>query len=139
MIQMRKETKRIAFGIPILILLIAVYMIGLRLYQNRSAEIVPPETTLTPTETASMAQETSSPRTEEEEDRALAEIENKININTATESELCLLDGIGEVLSKRIIEKREELGGFQSIDQLHEVQGIGDKLFEQIKNYVTVE
>lgn len=139
MIQMRKETKRIAFGIPILILLIAVYMIGLRLYQNRSAEIVPPETTLTPTETASMAQETSSPRTEEEEDRALAEIEDKININTATESELCLLDGIGEVLSKRIIEKREELGGFQSIDQLHEVQGIGDKLFEQIKNYVTVE
>ena len=136
---MRKETKRIAFGIPILILLIAVYMIGLRLYQNRSAEIVPPETTLTPTETASMAQETSSPRTEEEEDRALAEIEDKININTATESELCLLDGIGEVLSKRIIEKREELGGFQSIDQLHEVQGIGDKLFEQIKNYVTVE
>ncbi|MBE5038900.1 ComEA family DNA-binding protein [Ructibacterium gallinarum] len=122
-----------------MILLIAVYMIGLRLYQNRSAEIVPPETTLTPTETASMAQETSSPRTEEEEDRALAEIEDKININTATESELCLLDGIGEVLSKRIIEKREELGGFQSIDQLHEVQGIGDKLFEQIKNYVTVE
>ena len=136
---MKKETKRIAFGIPILILLIAAYLIGLRLYQNRSEEIVPPETTLTPAETAAAVQDTAPPRTEEEEDRALAEIGDKININTATESELRLLDGIGEVLSKRIIEKREELGGFQSIDQLYEVKGIGDKLFDQIKNYITVE
>lgn len=79
-----------------------------------------------------------SAKSAEEEDEALREIKDKININTATASELQSLDGIGKKLSQRIVEKREELGGFSSIDQLLYVDGIGNKIFDGIKDYVTV-
>ena len=50
-----------------------------------------------------------------------------------------LISGIGEKYAERIIELREQLGGFTSIEQLKKVKGIGDKRFEKIKNYVTIE
>ncbi len=43
------------------------------------------------------------------------------------------LDGIGPTLAERIIEFRDEHGGFRSIDQLREVEGIGEKRFEALK------
>lgn len=62
----------------------------------------------------------------------------KININTATQEELCSLNGIGEVISQRIIEYREQHDGFQSIEELKQVKGIGDKTFEKLKNDITI-
>lgn len=54
------------------------------------------------------------------------------NIESATESELVSLNGVGEVLAKRIIEYREQYG-LSSIDQLTEVRGIGEKKLQKIK------
>ncbi len=50
-----------------------------------------------------------------------------ININRADAETLCLLDGIGETLSRRIVEYREENGPFRSLDDLKQVQGIGEE------------
>ena len=77
--------------------------------------------------------------TDDNKNAELAAIGHKININTADEKELMLLDGIGETYAKRITELRTQLGGFTSIEQLKKVKGIGDKRFEKLKDYVTVE
>jgi len=55
-----------------------------------------------------------------------------ISLSQATEAQLETLDGIGPALAGRIIQYREQHGGFRSIDELKEVSGIGDKRFEAI-------
>lgn len=59
-----------------------------------------------------------------------------ININTAAEAELDRLPGVGPVTAKKIIEYRNSIGGFKTIDQLIEVKGIGPKKLEQIRPHV---
>ena len=56
-----------------------------------------------------------------------------VDVNRATWIELSLLDGIGEVLGKRIVTFREEQGPFQSIEELRKIEGIGPKTFEKIR------
>ncbi|MBI5892688.1 MAG: helix-hairpin-helix domain-containing protein [Deltaproteobacteria bacterium] len=62
----------------------------------------------------------------------------KIDINTATQLDFESLPGIGPKLAQRIIEKRKELGGFKSIDDLKKVKGIGEKKFGRIKNLIDI-
>ena len=62
-----------------------------------------------------------------------------INLNTATKAELCTLSGIGETKAEAILAYRTELGGFNSIEQLKEVTGIGESLFNQIKSSIYIE
>lgn len=62
-----------------------------------------------------------------------------VNINTATKSELCKIPGIGTVKAQAIIDYREDYGDFYSIDEIKNVSGIGDKLFESIQEYIYVE
>ena len=61
-----------------------------------------------------------------------------VNINTASREELMRLNGIGETLASRIIEYREQHGGFDSVEELMEVKGIGEKRFEKIRDDITV-
>ncbi len=61
-----------------------------------------------------------------------------ININTAGAAELETLNGIGKVIAQRIIDYRTENGGFDSIEEIMEVSGIGEKKFAAIKDYITV-
>lgn len=63
----------------------------------------------------------------------------KVNINTATKSELESLNGIGSSTSQKIIEYREMNGKFNSIDDIKNVSGIGNAKFESIKNYIIVK
>lgn len=64
--------------------------------------------------------------------------DERININTATVEELMLLDGIGETLAQRIVRYRKEHGRFESIEELMEVKGIGEKTFANIRDDITV-
>ena len=63
---------------------------------------------------------------------------NLININTASESELLTLPGVGEAKAKSIIEYRNNNGGFKSIEDIKNISGIADSLFNQIKDMITV-
>lgn len=61
-----------------------------------------------------------------------------VNINTATLEMLCSLDGIGEVTAQKIIDFRTVNGGFQTIEDIMLVSGIGDKKYNAIKSRLTV-
>lgn len=60
-----------------------------------------------------------------------------ININTATLEQLQTLPGIGPVIAQRIIAYREEYGVYESVGELMNVSGIGEKKLESIWDFVT--
>ncbi|MBU3103778.1 ComEA family DNA-binding protein [Clostridium gasigenes] len=62
---------------------------------------------------------------------------NTININTADLSGLMNIDGIGEKTAQKIIDYREENGGFKSIEDIKNVDRIGDKTFEKMKDKIS--
>ncbi|MEC1302908.1 helix-hairpin-helix domain-containing protein [Lysinibacillus capsici] len=65
--------------------------------------------------------------------------EQKININKADVATLATLPGIGPSKALSILTYREENGQFQTIDDLKNVSGIGDKTFEKLKDAITVK
>ena len=68
---------------------------------------------------------------------SITNVNKTININTATLEELMSINGLGEAKAKAIIKYREENGYFKIIDDLLNVSGIGEVLFEKIKEYIT--
>ena len=62
-----------------------------------------------------------------------------ISINTADIEELILLHGIGRVKAGRIIEYRQEHGKFKHLSELLNVKGIGPKIFERLKDHITLK
>lgn len=63
---------------------------------------------------------------------------NIININTATKDELKKISGIGDSKAQKIIDYREKNGGFNSIEDIKNVDGIGEKTFESLKEEIEV-
>jgi competence protein ComEA len=61
-----------------------------------------------------------------------------LNLNEATAVELQQLPAIGQELAGRIVKYREGVGGFRRLDELKQVRGIGDKLYEKIRAYLTL-
>ena len=76
--------------------------------------------------------------TEENNTSDLSKEDSKVNINTANQSELDSLPGIGPSIAQKIIDYREENGNFKTIEELQNVKGIGDAKYEEIKDMVTV-
>lgn len=72
------------------------------------------------------------------EESFVDENEDKININTASKSELMTLNGIGEQTANKIVEYRENIK-FNDIEDLMNVNGIGQSKFESIKEYICVD
>jgi competence protein ComEA len=61
-----------------------------------------------------------------------------VNLNTATETDLDTLPGIGPVTAQAILDWRTEHGGFTAVDELLEVSGIGEVTLEELRPLVTV-
>lgn len=63
---------------------------------------------------------------------------SKVNINSATLDQFMTLNGIGESKALKIIKYREEHGDFKSIEDIKNVDGIGDSLYDKIKENLTL-
>ncbi|MBQ8942929.1 MAG: helix-hairpin-helix domain-containing protein [Clostridia bacterium] len=63
----------------------------------------------------------------------------KININTASAEELTALNNIGAQRAADIIAYREQYNGFDTVEELTNIYGIGETTLEQIRDYITVE
>ena len=61
-----------------------------------------------------------------------------INLNSATAAELEKLPGVGAAMAARILEYRQKSGGFKKIEELMNIQGIGERNFLRLKPLVTV-
>ena len=64
--------------------------------------------------------------------------DGKVNLNSAGKEELMTLSGIGEVKAESIIRYREEHGRFQSVEELKQIEGIKEGLFNRIKDKVRI-
>jgi len=73
-----------------------------------------------------------------EEVRVDDEKDARININKASKEELMTLPGVGESRAESIIKYREQQGVFQSIEEIMQVSGIKEGLFEKIKDFITI-
>lgn len=71
-------------------------------------------------------------------DRPAAKPAVVVNLNTATATDLQQLPGIGPKVAARIIEYRQKNGPFAKIEQLMNVQGIGEKSFLKLRPQITV-
>ncbi len=75
---------------------------------------------------------------ENESNEKIESSSSLVNINTASVVELMSLDGIGESKAKAIIEYRDTNGDFENILDIKNVSGIGESIYEKIKDYITV-
>ena len=64
---------------------------------------------------------------------------SRININTANESQLAELPGIGPAIAERIVRHRQEIGPYKTPEDIKQVKGIGDKIFLKIKNLIVTD
>ncbi|PSJ80601.1 ComEA family DNA-binding protein [Neisseria iguanae] len=61
-----------------------------------------------------------------------------VNVNTASESELTALPGVGPAKAKAIVAYRTQHGSFKTLDELKNVKGIGEGIFSKLKNEAVV-
>lgn len=61
-----------------------------------------------------------------------------VNVNTATATELDALPGIGAATAARIVEYRQKNGPFKKVEELMNVQGVGEKSFLKLRSQITV-
>lgn len=68
-----------------------------------------------------------------------AEARGVVNVNTADSEQLSLLPRVGPAVAQRIVDFREENGRFRTLEDLMLVRGIGEKTFELLEPYITLE
>jgi competence ComEA-like helix-hairpin-helix protein len=116
----RLTNRQMTAGLAALVVLLLVFLLGMRLIDSRKESQTVPERGLPVAGT-------------ETEDRT-----GKIDINSATVEELKALDGIGEAKANAIVEYRKEYGPFTAIEEIKNVKGIGDGIFDAIKDNICV-
>lgn len=118
-------------------------MSGILIYVSLSTPGVykEPETTATQisssTEAAANSVKSAGSASKSSDNSATA-VSYPINLNTATVEELTSIDGLGESRASAIIEYRDYLGGYISVEQIKEISGIGDATYAKLAPYLTV-
>lgn len=88
---------------------------------------------------AAVAQDRSSPAYKPgSAGPSAAALDDQVNLNTATAEQLMDLPGIGEARAASILRYREQKGGFRSPEELKEIEGIGEKMYDRIKERLRI-
>ncbi|MGE7919535.1 helix-hairpin-helix domain-containing protein [Viridibacillus sp. NPDC093762] len=90
-------------------------------------------------EIASVQQSTTTPFTQSGSGGQTGSQSDKVNLNTADEAALMTLNGVGPSKAKAILSYRDDSGPFKMIEDLKNVSGIGDKTFENLRDFITVQ
>lgn len=122
------------YVIPCAVLIIALYLLGINFINGKDYVDSPKEKA-----ESLMVSKDLDDVSDSDIKTDIANYDGKVNINNATVGQLMTLDGIGETYAYAIIKKREEIGGFKSIEDLLLVKGIGKSRFERIKDSITVD
>lgn len=69
---------------------------------------------------------------------AAAQADGLVNVNTASEQELCQLPGVGEATASAIVRERDANGPFASVEDIMRVSGIGEKKFAKMRDLICV-
>jgi len=137
------RTKVVAFGTSLLLLAAVVLgytnLIGQPKLHSTSQGSTAPHDKPTKFWQLSATPERTLPPLDSEQEKAAVILPFPLNLNSASQRELELLPGIGPVLAERIVNYRDEIGEFTSVDQLIEVKGIGLKKLAAIRELVFVE
>lgn len=62
----------------------------------------------------------------------------KVNLNTATVEQLQSIPGIGPAIATRVVEYRTKVGKFSKVEDILNVKGIGEKMFDKVKDRLTI-
>lgn len=109
---------------------------------NQAREIVDGEMIriLTQEEAAGTGVEETGERTEPEvDDETVKDTDGRIDLNLATAAELMTLSGIGQAKADSIIRYREKNGGFSSVEEIKQVEGIKEGVYNRIKDDIKVK
>lgn len=104
---------------------------GASAYLNQAERISDGQRIYVPSQEEASAQGGDGQGAEEQSD-------GRINLNTASKEELMTLSGIGEVKAEAILRYRGEKGGFTSVEELKEIEGIKEGVFNKVKNQVKI-
>ncbi len=119
-------------------------MSGILIYVSLSTPGVYKETEATATqisssiETSINGSSSSTTAVSNNSDDSASTVSYPINLNTATVEELISISGLGESRASAIIEYRDYLGGYTSVEQIKEISGIGDATYAKLAPYLTV-
>ena len=116
--------------LPVITALFAGLTLGLFLGRN------PAGSSVTVSVPARLASAAAPEETQTEPSAQAASL--PVNINTADAAELAALPGIGEVLAQRILDDRRVYGDFSAVEQLTNVEGIGEGKLETILELITI-
>ena len=103
---------------------------GEKVYVPAKGEVPAPEKLVGTSRTAAAGSKQTKEKNTQQK------LTGKININTADSEKLQLLPGVGPAIAQRILDYRQQIGRFTSIEQLLEVSGIGPKTLERIREHV---
>lgn len=73
-----------------------------------------------------------------DEEQRLTSVTFPLDINRATEDELRFIPQVGNVMAQRIVQYRDVIGAYTSLDQLKEIKGVGDASFIKISAYLII-
>ena len=113
-------------GLAALVFILLAFFLGMRWIERRAETAALPPETVTAGEAAGGAAERAMPDGD------------GLNINTASKEELMELPGIGKKKAQAIVDYRNEYGAFLDIEEIMEVDGVGEGIFEKIKDLIRV-
>jgi comEA protein len=105
---------------------------------NKAVEDAKNQQTTSTTSTKTTSKSTSSVKGASTSSGSSSQVSGKVNLNSASASQLDTLPGIGATYAQRIIDYRNTNGGFKSIDEIQNVKGIGPATFAKMKDLITI-